>query len=55
MKKVFLYIFLLVVMFTIVGCGKTVTNESENETKTLVGYVVIKDNDLYFDEVEIWT
>lgn len=55
MKKPIILLFILMFLFAVVGCSKTDTKQPETETKpeSLAGYMVIKDNTLYFDEVEI--
>ena len=40
-------------MLVTIGCSKNVVKESEPQNQTLVGHIVIKDNEVYFDEVEI--
>lgn len=55
MKKSIILLFVLLFLFAVIGCFKTDTKQLETKTKpeSLVGYIVIKDNTLYFDEVEI--
>ena len=52
MKKSFVLLLVFLFLFALTGCSET---EKQFYTKpdSLVGYIVIKDNTLYFDEVEI--
>lgn len=53
MKKSNILLLIVLSLFSIVGCVKTEVEEPKSEVETLVGYMVIEDNTLYFDEVEI--
>lgn len=53
MKKSYVLLFIILLLFTTVGCSKGKEFLSKSEVESLVGYMVLKDNTLYFDEVEI--
>ncbi len=53
MKKKIVLIFIVLSLFSAIGCSKIEVNQPESEIESLAGYIVIKDNTLYFDEVEI--
>ncbi len=42
-----------VLLFSMIGCVKTEVEDPENEIEVLIGYIVIEDNNLHFDQVEI--
>ncbi|WP_250160333.1 hypothetical protein, partial [Clostridiisalibacter paucivorans] len=52
MKKSIILL-IIVLSFSLIGCSKTEVTDSENEIEVLIGYIVIEDNNLYFDQVEI--
>ena len=51
-KRISLFVAFILVLI-IVGCTKTETPKSQSEPKILIGYIVIKDDKVCFDEVEI--
>ena len=53
MKKSIVLIFIILSLLSVTGCSKTEVKQPESEIESLVGYIVIKGNILYFDEVEI--
>lgn len=53
MKKSVIVLVIMTLVFAIIGCSKFEIKQSEIESESLVGYMVIKDNTVYFDEVEI--
>ncbi len=53
MKKPTVYFFVVLSLFLIIGCSNTEVKLPETEEELLVGYMVIEDDNLYFDEVEI--
>lgn len=55
MKKFRFLLLSLLLGLTMTGCTKTGIPEPEYKSESLVGYIVIKDNTLYLDEVEIVT
>lgn len=52
MKKSIILL-IIVLSFSLIGCSKTEVTDSENEIEVLIGYIVIEDNNLHFDQVEI--
>jgi hypothetical protein len=52
MKKSIILL-IIALLFSIIGCAKIGVEDPENETEALVGYIVIEDNNLHFDQVEI--
>lgn len=53
MKKMIVLLFIVLSLISVIGCSKIEVNQPEAEIESLVGYMVIKDNTIYFDEVEI--
>lgn len=53
MKKPIALLLTAFLLFSIVGCHTTEVEEYKPDVELLVGYLVIKDNLLHFDEVEI--
>lgn len=53
MKKSISLLIIVLVLFSMIGCVKTEVEDSENEIEVLIGYIVIQDNNLHFDQVEI--
>lgn len=53
MKKIIVLLLIVVSLFSVIGCSKTEVKQPESEVESLVGYIVIKNNTLYFDKVEI--
>lgn len=52
MKKSIILL-IIVLVFSMIGCVKTEVADSQNEIELLIGYIVIEDNNLHFDQVEI--
>lgn len=55
MKKINILILMLLLGFVMTGCNKVKIPESQYTPVSLVGYIVIADDQLYLDEVEIIT
>ena len=53
MKKTIIVLFIVLSLLSVIGCSKIEVKQPESEIESLAGYIVIKDNTLYFDEVEI--
>ncbi len=53
MKKPIILLFVILFLFAVIGCSKTETEHRETKSESFLGYMVIKDSTLYFDEVEI--
>jgi len=52
MKKSIIILSVILFLFALTGCSET-ENRLYTKPDSLVGYIVIKDNTLHFDEVEI--
>jgi len=52
MKKSIVLLLVILFLFALTGCSET-EKQFYTKPESLVGYIVIKDNTLYFDEVEI--
>lgn len=53
MKKVIILLIIVVSLFSLMGCSKNEVKKPKSEIESFAGYIVIKDDILYFDEVEI--
>ena len=53
MKRSIVLLFIMLFLFAITGCSETEIEQSETTPELLVGYIVIENNTLNFDEVEI--
>ena len=53
MKKSIILFIIVLSLFLIIGCSNSEVKQPETEEESLVGYMVIEDDNLYFDEVEI--
>ena len=53
MKRSIVLLFIMLFLFGITGCLKSEIEQSENKPELLIGYIVIENNTLNFDEVEI--
>jgi len=53
MKRTIVLLFIVLSLFSVIGCSKAEVKQPEAEIESLTGYMVIKDNTLYFDKVEI--
>lgn len=53
MKKSIVLLIIVLPLLSVIGCYKAEVKQPKSEIESLVGYIVIKDNTLYFDEVEI--
>ena len=53
MKKIIILLCVILSLFSVIGCSKTEKIDPKNEIEVLAGYILIKDNTLYFDKVEI--
>lgn len=53
MKKSIALLFTTLLLFSVGGCNKAEVEDPSSEVESLVGYIVVKDNVLHFDEVEI--
>jgi hypothetical protein len=53
MKKTIVLLVAILLLFSVAGCNTTEVEDPKSEVASFVGYMVIKDNILHFDEVEI--
>jgi len=53
MKKSITLLVIALCLLSVIGCSKIEVKKSKAEIESLAGYIVIKDNTLYFDAVEI--
>ena len=53
MKKPTLLVYVILFLFTLIGCSEATQPKTEAEPELLAGYIVLVDNTLKFDEVEI--
>lgn len=53
MKKSIVLLSVMLFLFAMTGCAETEIKQPETKPESLVGYIVIEGDTLYFDEVEI--
>lgn len=53
MKKSIVLLIIALSLLSVIGCSKTEVKQPESKIESLAGYIVIRDNTLYLDEVEI--
>lgn len=53
MKKSIILLFVMLLLFAMAGCSETEIKQPETKPESLVGYIVIEGDTLYFDNVEI--
>lgn len=52
-KKSIVLLFVMLLLFAMAGCSETEIKQPETKPESLVGYIVIEGDTLYFDKVEI--
>lgn len=53
MRKLIVFLSVIVLLFAMAGCSEAEITQPETKAESLIGYIVIEGDTLYFDQVEI--